>query len=110
LIDGKIPSIVSFPNSFEVTTSTLIEKTMTKCCNYNPIASQQWQANLKSPHKFVMFFLAIKTDINHERNNKVKINNLKATRELGVITKEEFKIKGYDNSYHVIKSPHVSHV
>ncbi len=49
-------------------------------------------------------------NINHERNNKVKVNNLKATRELGVIAKKEFKIKGYDNFYHVIKSPHVSHV
>jgi hypothetical protein len=57
-----------------------------------------------------MFFLAIKMDINHEKNNKVKMNNLKATRELGEITKEEFKIKSKGNFYHVTKSPHVSHV
>jgi len=49
-------------------------------------------------------------DINHEKNNKVKMNNLKATRELGEITKEEFKIKSKGNFYHVTKSPHVSHV
>jgi hypothetical protein len=35
--------------------------------------------------------LFTKMDINHECKNKVKISNLKATQELGVISKEEFK-------------------
>jgi len=32
-------------------------------------------------------------DINHERKNKVKIRNLKLVKELGTISKEEFKAK-----------------
>jgi hypothetical protein len=35
--------------------------------------------------------LATKMDINHERKNKVKISNLKAAQELGVISKEELR-------------------
>jgi hypothetical protein len=35
--------------------------------------------------------LVAKMDINHECINKVKISNLKATQELGVILEEEFK-------------------
>jgi len=35
--------------------------------------------------------LFTKMDINHERKNKVKISNLKATQEQRVISKEEFK-------------------
>jgi hypothetical protein len=31
-----------------------------------------------------------KVEINNEKLNKVKINNLKATRELGIIMEEEF--------------------
>jgi hypothetical protein len=32
-------------------------------------------------------------DINYERNNKVKIRNLKMVKNLRVISKEEFKIE-----------------
>jgi hypothetical protein len=35
--------------------------------------------------------LVAKMDINHERKNKVKISNMKITRQLGVISKEEFR-------------------
>jgi hypothetical protein len=37
-------------------------------------------------------FLTGKVEINNHILNKVKINNLKTTKDLGVITKDEFKI------------------
>jgi hypothetical protein len=36
-------------------------------------------------------FLVGKVEINNEHNKKIKINNLKAIRDLGVISKQEFK-------------------
>jgi len=36
-------------------------------------------------------FLASKVEIDCEKLNKVKINNLKVARKLNVITKEEFR-------------------
>jgi hypothetical protein len=42
--------------------------------------------------KISNIFLASKVEINNERLNKVKINNLKVVRKLGVIIEEEFKI------------------
>jgi hypothetical protein len=35
--------------------------------------------------------LDAKMDINHERKNKVKISNLKASQKLGIILEEEFR-------------------
>jgi hypothetical protein len=35
--------------------------------------------------------VAAKLEISNEKKNKVKISNLKAARDLGVITDEEFK-------------------
>jgi hypothetical protein len=32
-------------------------------------------------------------NINYERNNKVRNNNLKMVKDLGVLSKEEFRIK-----------------
>jgi hypothetical protein len=37
--------------------------------------------------------LATKININYERKNQVKISNLKAACELGVISKEELRAK-----------------
>ncbi len=34
-----------------------------------------------------------KVEVNNQRLNKVKINNLKIVRDLGVIIKDEFKIR-----------------
>jgi hypothetical protein len=42
--------------------------------------------------KILNIFLANKVGINNERLNKVKINNLKIVKKLGVIIEEEFKI------------------
>jgi hypothetical protein len=36
-------------------------------------------------------FLANKVEIDYEKLNKVKINNLKVVKKLSVITKEEFR-------------------
>jgi hypothetical protein len=47
---------------------------------------------LYTTFKISNIFLAIKVEINNERLNKVKINNLKVVRKLGVIIEEEFKI------------------
>jgi hypothetical protein len=38
-------------------------------------------------------FLISKMDINHDKNNKVRIINLKITRELGIILEDKFKAK-----------------
>jgi hypothetical protein len=38
-------------------------------------------------------FLASKVEINNHRLNKVKISNLKTTKDLGVIIEDKFKIK-----------------
>jgi len=43
--------------------------------------------------KISNIFLASKVEINNERLNKEKINNLKVVRKLGVIIEEEFKIR-----------------
>jgi hypothetical protein len=37
-------------------------------------------------------FLVGKVEINNDKLNKVKTNNLKTTKDLGVITKDEFRI------------------
>ncbi len=42
--------------------------------------------------KISNIFLDSKVEINNERLNKVKINNLKVVRKLGVIIEKEFKI------------------
>jgi hypothetical protein len=38
-------------------------------------------------------FLISKMDINHDKNNKIKITNLEITRELGIILEDKFKAK-----------------
>jgi ribosomal protein L30E len=37
-------------------------------------------------------FLIVKVEINNHRLNKVKISNLKTTKDLGVIIKDKFRI------------------
>jgi hypothetical protein len=38
-------------------------------------------------------FMAGKVEINNQKLNKVKINNFKITRDLGVIIEDEFRIR-----------------
>jgi hypothetical protein len=38
-------------------------------------------------------FLVSKVEINNHKFNKVKINNLKTTKDLGVIIEDEYRIK-----------------
>jgi hypothetical protein len=38
-------------------------------------------------------FLLRKMDVNHERKNKININNLKVAQDLNVISKKKFRTK-----------------
>jgi hypothetical protein len=74
-------------------TSTPTDKAMTMA----ELLQQQSRSIVALAHQFQSSsekrdaLVAAKLEISNEKKNKVKISNLKAARDLGVITEEEFK-------------------
>jgi len=108
-IDGTTHALISYPTSSSIgadgpksapsstsgpsSTSTPTDKAMTMA----ELLQQQSRSIVALAHQFQSSsekrdaLVAAKLEISNEKKNKVKISNLKAARDLGVITDEEFK-------------------